>query len=172
MEFINIRNIDNQGRIIIPCDIRKRLNITGGDSLEIISNGQDILLRKCNAAMPYSKQLQTFLTILYEVVKHGAFICNTEAVCMAKGVYLPDGSLIPEELSTYVEAGQETIFNLDDPIYILPHIKEPVTALFPIPNQEDYPLALVLLCKHGKPLSEMELGSAKLVATTLAHKFM
>lgn len=47
MELINIRNIDNQGRIIIPCDIRKRLNITGGDSLEIISNGQDIPTAAC-----------------------------------------------------------------------------------------------------------------------------
>ena len=172
MEFTNIRSMDSQGRIVIPSDIRKRLNIAGGDTLEIKSNGQDIRLRKCDASIPYNRQFQTFLTILYEVVKHGAFICDTEAVFSAKGVYLPDGSPIPEELSAYVEAGRETVFDLSRPIYILPYIKEPVTALFPIPNQEARPLALVMLCRHKNPLSDMELGSAKLVAATLAHKFM
>lgn len=172
MEFTNIRNMDSQGRIVIPSEIRKRLHISSGDSLEIKSDGKDIRLRKCDVFAPYNQQIQTFLTILYEAVGHGAFICDTEAVYLAKGVYLPDGTPIPEELSAYVKAGKETVFDLNRPLYMLPYIKEPVIALFPIPNQKACPLALVLLCKHQKPLSEMELGSAKLVAATLAHKFM
>lgn len=172
MELANIRSMDNQGRIVIPSDIRKRLNITGGDALEIKSDGKDIRLRKCDASMSYNKRLQTFLTILYDAVRHGVFICDTETVYSAKGVYLPDGTPIPEELSIFVKARKETVFDLERPIHILPHIKEPVAALFPIPNQEACPLALVVLCKHQKPLSEVELSSAKLVAATLAHKFI
>lgn len=172
MEFTNIRNMDSQGRIVIPSEIRKHLNITGGDSLEIKSDGKDIRLRKCDTSVSHDQQFQTFLTILYDSIRHGAFICDTKAVYCAKGVYLPSGTPIPEELSDCVEEGMETLFDPNHPLYILPHIKEPVAALFPLPNTEACPLALVLLCKYQKPLSEMELGSAKLVAATLAHKFM
>lgn len=171
MELTNIRSMDHQGRIVIPSDIRKHLNITSGDSLEIRSNGQEIRLRKCDAPVSYGRQLQTFLTILYDVIKHGAFICDTRTVYAAKGIYLPDGSPIPEVLSVHVKAGKETTFSSDQPIYILPYIKEPVAALFPISNAGGHPFALVLLCKSKKPLTEMELGSAKLVAATLAHQF-
>ncbi|MCB6414931.1 AbrB/MazE/SpoVT family DNA-binding domain-containing protein [Faecalimonas umbilicata] len=172
MEFSNIRNMDNQGRIVIPSEIRKRLHIAGGDSLEIRSSGQDIRLRKCEASASYDQQFQTFLTILYDSIKHGVFICDATSVYSAKGVYLPDGSPIPEELSSCVKEGVETIFHPDYPLYVLPYIKEPVAALFPIPGIEACPLALVVLCKHQKPLSEMELGSAKLVAAMITHNFI
>lgn len=172
MEITNIRSMDSQGRIVIPSDIRKRLHISGGDSLEIKSNGKDIRLRKCDTQTPYIQHMQTFLTILYDAVKHSAFICDTETVYSAKGVYLPDGTPVSEELSDYVKAGKETVFDPSRPIYIVPYIKEPAAALFPIPNPEVRPLALVVLCKCQKALSEMEVGSAKLVAATLAHEFI
>lgn len=40
------RKIDNLGRIVIPKEIRKTLNITDGDSLEIGIDGKEITLRK------------------------------------------------------------------------------------------------------------------------------
>lgn len=172
MEITSIRNMDVQGRIVIPSEIRKHLNIEGGDALEIQSTGQDIRLRKCDAFQTYQQQFQTYLAILYDVIKHGVFICNAESVCAAKGIYLPDGTPIPEELSVYVRAGKETTFDSERPIHMLPHIKEPVNALFPVLRHEEPPLALVLFCRHQKPLTDMELGSAKLVAATLTHKLI
>lgn len=169
MELTNIRNMDNQGRIVIPSEIRKRLHITGGDSLEIRSNGQDIRLRKCDVSASHDPQFQKFLTILYDSIRHGVFLCDTETVYSAKGIYLPDGTPIPKELSDVVADGKETVFNLNHPIYIVPYIKEPVAALFPISSTNASPLALVILCRHQEPLSELERGSAKLVAATMTR---
>lgn len=40
------RRIDNLGRIVIPKEIRKSLNISEGDNLEIGVDGKEITLRK------------------------------------------------------------------------------------------------------------------------------
>jgi transcriptional pleiotropic regulator of transition state genes len=41
-----IRQIDNLGRIVLPAELRKKLEIEQGDSLEIYMEGTDIVLRK------------------------------------------------------------------------------------------------------------------------------
>lgn len=47
MESINfIKNIDNLGRIVIPMDIRRKLDINTGDSLSICINDNNIMLTK------------------------------------------------------------------------------------------------------------------------------
>ena len=47
MKDINfIKNIDNLGRIVIPMDIRRKLQINTGDVLSITCNDKDIMLTK------------------------------------------------------------------------------------------------------------------------------
>ena len=41
-----IRRIDELGRIVIPKELRKNLKIGNGDSLEILIDGEDIVLKK------------------------------------------------------------------------------------------------------------------------------
>jgi len=41
-----IRQIDNLGRIVLPAELRRKLDIEQGDSLEIYMEGTDIVLRK------------------------------------------------------------------------------------------------------------------------------
>lgn len=49
MKDINfVKNIDNLGRIVIPMDIRKKLQISTGDVLSITCNDKNILLTKYN----------------------------------------------------------------------------------------------------------------------------
>lgn len=49
MKDINfIKNIDNLGRIVIPMDIRRKLQINTGDILSISCNDKNILLTKYN----------------------------------------------------------------------------------------------------------------------------
>lgn len=42
----NIRRVDELGRIVIPMDIRKRLDINNLDYLEILASDNEITLRK------------------------------------------------------------------------------------------------------------------------------
>lgn len=50
MKTIGItRKIDNLGRIVIPKELRKRMNIKKGDSLEIYVEGEKIIFKKYQA---------------------------------------------------------------------------------------------------------------------------
>ena len=42
------RRIDNLGRIVIPMDLRKKLNIEIGDDLDIQLDGNAIVVKKAN----------------------------------------------------------------------------------------------------------------------------
>ena len=44
--FKIIRKIDSLGRIVIPMDIRKALNLSSGDDIEINITGESILIKK------------------------------------------------------------------------------------------------------------------------------
>lgn len=41
-----IRRLDKQGRVVIPKEIRERLNINNGNELEIWVNGKEICLQE------------------------------------------------------------------------------------------------------------------------------
>ena len=41
-----VKNIDNLGRIVIPMDIRRKLDISTGDSISISINDNNLMLTK------------------------------------------------------------------------------------------------------------------------------
>lgn len=165
VKYANICNMDTQGRIVIPAKIRKLLNINDGEPLEVELVNQEIRLRKCSNPVYVNRQLQTFLTILYNNIRHSVFVCSTTQVFAAKGAFIPEGTAVPDELAQFINDGTEIMLDLASPIYLLPYLKEPIAALFPI-NQENE-LALIVLSRT--PLTEMESGCARLIATTLGH---
>ena len=46
-----VRNVDDLGRIVLPKEIRKKLNIKEGTPMEVFTNGQKIILQKYKAIM-------------------------------------------------------------------------------------------------------------------------
>ena len=41
-----VRNLDQLGRFVIPKETRKMLNLNGGDTVEIFTDGDTIILKK------------------------------------------------------------------------------------------------------------------------------
>jgi transcriptional pleiotropic regulator of transition state genes len=41
-----VRRVDDLGRVVIPKEIRRTLEVKEGDPLEIFVNGRDVILRK------------------------------------------------------------------------------------------------------------------------------
>ena len=57
------RKVDELGRIVIPMELRNKLDIAERDSLEIFVDGSSILLKKCNSTCTFcgsDKDLLTF----------------------------------------------------------------------------------------------------------------
>ena len=43
-----VRNLDQLGRLVIPKETRKAFNLNDGDSVEIFTDGDEIILKKYN----------------------------------------------------------------------------------------------------------------------------
>ena len=54
MEYATLLNMDRQGRIVIPIQVRKALKLEEGDLLALEANEKNILLRKQTAYIPVS----------------------------------------------------------------------------------------------------------------------
>lgn len=168
MKYADICTMDAQGRVVIPTKIRRFLNLTERNSLEIELVGQEIRLRKCGGLPTGTYKLSTLLTILYNCIQHPAVLCSDTQVISAVGELLPDGTLISSGLSEYIQTEKELFPDMERPIYISPSPDTPIAALFPI--HAINPMSLAVLSK--RPLTETEAGCARLTAATVKYEFI
>lgn len=75
-----IRRVDELGRIVIPVEIRKLLNIKVGENLEFILNNNYIELKKRSLVENKSEFINLISNKLSEVVDGDFFITNREKV--------------------------------------------------------------------------------------------
>ena len=61
-----IRRIDELGRIVIPKEIRKKLRIKTGDNLEILVEGDDIVLKKYS----FIENIETYVQMYADSFNH------------------------------------------------------------------------------------------------------
>lgn len=170
MNIAVIRNIDSQGRIVIPAEIRKQMKLSDGDALEMENVGMELLLRKCPSRLNGRDEMSSYLSVLYSVIHCGMAICSTDHILVATGIYLPENTPVTEEIAELVDTGLERIFNEKDSVYPVSEARQQVCAFFPIHREGKEPLALILCLRKGQHLSDMEFGCAKLVAAVIANK--
>lgn len=172
MSISIIRSMDSQGRIVIPMEIRKQLHLLDGEALEIEAGESDIRLRKCIPYAAMKKELQDFLSVLHSAISCGIVICNRERILLSKGIFLPEGTSVTEDIRLLIDNGQERIFSSKDSIYPADTIHKRVAAIFPINQSTASGTIALLLCpKKGQYLGDMELSCARLVANVIARKF-
>ena len=67
MDNINfVKNIDNLGRIVIPMDIRRKLDISTGDAISISVSDKNILLSKYSSLESNSKIINIIKSFIEE----------------------------------------------------------------------------------------------------------
>ena len=69
-----VRKIDDLGRIVLPKELRKSLNINSGDDFEIIINDQSILLKKYSKLESYETNINKILKIFTFYTKYNIFV--------------------------------------------------------------------------------------------------
>ena len=78
-----IRTMESQGRIIIPHEIRRTMNLSGGDTIEIRTVENGVLLSKYKSASAGDRSMKKYLNILYSVTRCGAAICTEDQVIVS-----------------------------------------------------------------------------------------
>ena len=146
MSIAVIRNMDTQGRIIIPADIRKETGIRSGSTLEIATDGTTIRIRKCTPRNTGSKELRDFLEPLYKNIRCGLAISSTEE---SKEIFSQSGLCPP-----------------------VPDCSRKVAALFPVTLAlASKKAALLLIPEPGRCLSGAECNCTRLIANMITRKY-
>lgn len=103
MKDINfVKNIDNLGRIVIPMDIRRKLQISTGDVLSITCNDKDILLTKYSS-LDNNMKIIEILKCFVEVFNIKTILMNKDCVIYSNIVNI--GSKLDNNMKTLVKNG-------------------------------------------------------------------
>ncbi|MBE6148758.1 MAG: AbrB/MazE/SpoVT family DNA-binding domain-containing protein [Firmicutes bacterium] len=75
-----IRKIDELGRIVIPKELRKVLNINSGDDLEIYVDDQKIVLKKYSRLLNNQEESNKLINSVSDLIESKVFISDKERV--------------------------------------------------------------------------------------------
>ncbi len=74
-----VRRIDELGRIVIPKEIRRKLKIREGESIEIFTdNSNQIILKKYSLEEDYDTIINSYLETLYPILKNNILITDRD----------------------------------------------------------------------------------------------
>lgn len=171
MEYATLLNIDRQGRIVIPIQVRKALQLEDGDLISLEANEKNILLRKQTAYIPLDTSLKEFLDILHANVPSRILLCSETKILAVKNYHAALNMPVTEQIRQLVQKETMQLFSQQDYIYPVSSGRYPVSAFFPIPGETKYGSALgLLLCPiNDHEFSEMELGCAKMTAAAITR---
>lgn len=80
-----VRRLDDLGRIVIPKEIRKTMNITTGEPIEIYVEKDALILKKYSQVADNSSLVEIVAESLYGTLNKGVVITDLESVISAKG---------------------------------------------------------------------------------------
>lgn len=72
-----VRKVDELGRIVLPKELRKTLDINAGDDFQIFLDNENIILKKYNKLRNYKKELINIINSFSNILKYNIyFIIN------------------------------------------------------------------------------------------------
>ena len=82
-----VRKVDELGRVVIPKEMRRILNIKTGSSIEMFINDQNqVVLKKFSELENVSSIIETLVKIVYENFQVACFVCDDEKVLSVCGL--------------------------------------------------------------------------------------
>lgn len=162
MSIAIIRNIDKQGRIIIPAEIRRTMQLREGEPLEFIADKEGLFLRKYDILD--SKQIQRHLNILFKTVRCNVAAASETHIIASKGIHIPAKAEITLELARYIHNRKQVIFNEPIPATINTGIC--VDTIIPFASS----LAILLFNKTKSTVTDNERMAAQLIAALLTKE--
>lgn len=150
------RRIDELGRIVIPIEIRRILNIKEGDNLEFQVINKCINLKKINIVDSSFDMLKLLSLSLNSVIDGNYFITNREKIIISSNNDYLEKEL-PKELNNLLNKHEESTisgscFNIDSSLYVYPYyIENNISGLLVIYDIDDinkYKLLLKFICSY------------------------
>ena len=95
------RKIDELGRVVIPKEIRKHLGIREGESLEIITNDDNIVLKKYSEIAKYQDMSSKLTYLIGEIYDVDIMITDREKIIASSNNY--NNKRLDNKLIKYID---------------------------------------------------------------------
>jgi len=162
-----IRHMDEFGRIVIPREIRNRLNINPEDAVEINVHGRNISVSKYYPLETLELLCKDYLEAFWKSCRAVCLICSTEHVLANKGLDFSKEAVLSEDVRRYIEKQEVYLYDEHRNMALFGDYKYLVDAIYPIGTKET-PMGAVLLL-HFREATEKERCCAKLLADMLSQ---
>ena len=169
-----IRRIDELGRIVIPKEIRKNLRIKNGDNLEILVDGENIMLKKYSQIENLENMANMYADSFYQVLKYNVIITDTDKIVAVGGnlkkKYLNNG--ISDEIERMIERRDIFVERKKKSIEISPGMSEfGYYTVSTIINNGDS-IGSVIILSMDTPMLEQEEKLGAILANILSNYFI
>lgn len=106
-----LRRIDELGRIVIPKEIRKKLRIREGDSVDIYLKDSTIVLEKYSHLKDLETVLAALLLSIPIINRITIAIVDLDKIIATNHIHLKAHDYLDAALIKKIEAGNETVIN-------------------------------------------------------------
>ena len=152
------RKIDELGRVVIPKEIRKNLCIREGESLEIISNGENIILKKHSQIAKYNDISNKICNIVGEIYDFDIIITDREKIIASNKNY--NGKMLNSKLLKYIDNREYYVSDKECNIYFDNIDISGYITIYPIIDESDS-IGLIILRSN---ISDNYLKICKLIS--------
>lgn len=169
-----IRRIDELGRIVIPKEIRKSLRIKNGDNLEIVVDGEDIMLKKYSQIENLENIASIYADSFNQVLKYNIIITDTDKVVAVGGnmkkKYL--NNEISESIERMIERRDNFCNRKKDNLEIIPSVCEFGYYTFATIINNGDSIGAVIILSLDSPMLEQEEKLGSILADILSNYFI
>lgn len=164
------RRVDDVGRVVIPGNIRRKLDIQPGAPLRISVKGENIFLSKCNPLQNIAALSQQQVSVFYKKFAAPIAICDEDSIFLCQGCVRCCNTNIPKQCGTLILQQKIYISPGDGPEIELKDQFFSISAVFPVTDREGSRGAVLLLedSKHRKTIPAGALACAEYIADCLS----
>lgn len=163
-----IRRFDDLGRIVVPREIRKLLQLHEGDAMEVSVAGNSIRLDRHQPLRFFWEALcGPCLTVFCRNFQLACAICDTEHVLASRVTTIPKGSMLSQTVKDHIRALEPYFYSPGSQIPLLEDGSHMIDTLFPA-GTKGQPIGAVVL-PHYRTVTEEERICARLLADILTE---
>lgn len=160
-----VRRIDDLGRIVIPKEIRRNLRIREGDSLEIYTEGDAIILKKYSHIESVNNFILQYAEAMYASSKREIIVTDNERVIAVAGNFRKDivGKKIDIRLDDKIQKRNLQVYDHGEAFEVTENLAlNAPLILKPIAVYGDLIGAVIVIGENG--VGEMEKSLAEMTS--------
>ncbi len=169
-----VRRIDSLGRIVIPKEIRRTMQIREGDSLEIyVETAGDIILRKYSTIDELGKFAENYANLLFKMVDVPVIILDRErVVATSTNASKNDivGKSVSGEFDRLMQKRKTYTATRDSVLYPIQNVSFRGLVCVPIVSCGDLIGSVILVDERGEEPTETQIKLAQFVAALFGEQ--